>query len=136
MRFRDLVVLGALLAIVLTAWSTNPALRQAVANDQADTYFVFIFRRGSAWVEGTGMRQQPSLNGHFAHMQKLQDAGQLVLGGPFTDETGVLGVLRVNGLDEAKRLVQADPMVRARVVEAEVHPWRPSVAGCVGKGAH
>ena len=88
MRTRELVVLGALLALALTAWSTNLADQPVVANDQKDAYSVFILRRGPAWVEGTAMRQQPSLNGHFAHMQKLQDAGQLVLGGAFTDEMG------------------------------------------------
>ncbi len=100
--------------------------------DQA-SYFVFIYRPGPAWVKGKTVREQPSLAGHIAHMTKLEENGQLVLGGPFKDDSGAMGVIVFEDLEAAEKAVEDDPMVQTKVVTAEVHAWHPAVTGCVAK---
>ncbi len=84
-------------------------------------------------MKGKTVREQPSLEGHFTHMTKLEQNNQLVFGGPFKDDSGAMGVVVFEDLVEAKKAVASDPLVQAKVVTAQVHPWHPAVAGCVKK---
>lgn len=85
-------------------------------------YFVFIHRPGPNWVEGKPVEEQP-LDEHFTHMTDLEDRGILVLGGGFLDGAGAMGVLKTETLDEARKLSEDDPSVKAGIVITEVHPW-------------
>jgi len=72
---------------------------------------------------------------HLARLQALQDAGKLLLAGPFpavdsTDPgtagfTGSLIVAEFDSLEDAKAWAQADPYVEADVyAQVEVKPFR------------
>jgi len=60
----------------------------------------------------------------FVHDQTM--AGKIAVGGEFLaqDSRPLRGVIifRV-GLDESATLIQADPIVKAGVLRAEIHPW-------------
>ncbi|HVP61192.1 MAG TPA: YciI family protein [Myxococcaceae bacterium] len=63
---------------------------------------------------------------HLGHLQAMARAGKLVVAGPFDDQTDP----RMRGLciyhaplEEARRLAQEDPAVRAGRLEVEVLSW-------------
>lgn len=126
-----IAALGMLGYIASVASFAQIADRAGANSKNPGSYFVFIYRPGPAWVKGKTVREQPSLAGHFAHMAKLQESGQLVLGGPFKDDSGAMGVIVFEDLEAAEKAVEDDPLVRAKVVTAEVHAWHPAATGCV-----
>jgi uncharacterized protein YciI len=67
---------------------------------------------------------------HLAYLSSLRDSGQLVVNGPVTDHADEslrgLAFYRAGSLEEARRLAEADPAVRAgRLVIEVMHWWCP-----------
>lgn len=67
---------------------------------------------------------------HLANIQRMAEAGQLVLAGPFLDEGPVRGlyVFDVETVEEARRLTETDPAVQAGRLMMELRPWYGSAA--------
>ena len=86
----------------------------------------------------TGPRRMPDgearkamFAGHFANIGRLAKAGKLALAGPFEDsKDGWRGlfVFAVDGVDEAKKLAETDPVIVNGEMVAEYHPWYGSAA--------
>ncbi|MFZ5656663.1 MAG: YciI family protein [Pseudomonadota bacterium] len=93
-------------------------------------------RRYVLAVLKTGPRRMPDgeaamFAGHFANMERLTKEGKRVLAGRFvSDPAGWRGlfVLAVEGVDEARRLTESDPVIREGGMVAEYHPWYGSAA--------
>lgn len=61
---------------------------------------------------------------HRAFLDELRAAGRLELAGRFSDRSGGAYLLRgIETLDEARRLVAADPLVTARASDLTVFEW-------------
>jgi uncharacterized protein YciI len=60
---------------------------------------------------------------HAAHLADLDRRGTLVLAGPLLGRFGGLIVLRVDSLDEARRIAEEDPMVRGGFQSYDVVTW-------------
>ena len=62
---------------------------------------------------------------HLSHLADLHEAGHLLAVGPLADPGGELRGLSLLGVDvdEARRLCDADPAVRAGVFLLRVLPW-------------
>jgi len=68
-----------------------------------------------------------------AHLQNIKDLasqGKLLVAGPFMDNTELEGVfiLNVTTVEEAQKLVNTDPAVKAGILIMELHPWYGSAA--------
>lgn len=48
---------------------------------------------------------------HVEHLRRLDDAGRLVLCGPFLDFKGGMVIFRAENIDEARRIAASDPFV-------------------------
>ena len=61
---------------------------------------------------------------HAAYWSEHVAAGRTLLFGPVADPAGVwgLGILEVDGDDEARRLVDADPAITSGLGTYELHP--------------
>ena len=61
---------------------------------------------------------------HLAYIRSQVEAGRLVLVGPLTEESRLRGiaVIQAGSLEEAQRVANGDPLVRAGHLETEVHP--------------
>jgi uncharacterized protein YciI len=105
---------------VLGTKPTNPNTR----------YFVFQYAPGPAWLKSKPVSEQP-LNKHFDYMKKLEAEKILLLGGPFKDASGAMGIIQTSSLEEAKRIIEKDPAVKEEVVLGEVRAWHAAVGGCV-----
>lgn len=67
---------------------------------------------------------------HLDNIGRLAKEGKLVLAGPFMDEGEVRGIyiFCVTSVEEAAKLTQTDPAIKAGRLEMELHPWYGSAA--------
>jgi uncharacterized protein YciI len=67
---------------------------------------------------------------HMANIQRMADAGDLVLAGPFMDKGELRGIyiFNVETVEKAKELTETDPAVKAGRLIMELHPWYGSAS--------
>jgi uncharacterized protein YciI len=89
-----------------------------------ERYSLVILRRPAnapPVVDAAALQRQ-----HLGHLEAMARAGKLVVAGPFDDQTDPrmrgLCIYRTS-IDEARRLAQDDPMVKAGRLEVEVLSW-------------
>lgn len=115
------------MAIVALIAPSGVAAQQAQAASTVPgpaPLFLLIYERGPAWIEGKPMRQQ-KLGEHVAYMQKLIEEGRVVAGGPFGGDAGGMAILRASSLEEAQRVLDADPSLLNGTFIASVKQWTP-----------
>lgn len=67
---------------------------------------------------------------HMKNITKMAEDGKLVLAGPFMDNSEIRGIyiFDVKTIEEAQKLTETDPAIKAGVLEMELHPWYGSAA--------
>ncbi len=62
---------------------------------------------------------------HLKNIMRLAAGGKLIVAGPFLDDTDIRGIFifNVESVEEAKKLTESDPAVKAGVLIMELHPW-------------
>ncbi len=86
--------------------------------------FVVIYTPGPAWLAGKSVPEQPFFREHGRYMQQVFAHRQLIMGGPFLDNQGGLGILDVANEAQAYEILAHDPAVLAKVFQPHLHPWR------------
>ena len=82
--------------------------------------FVIIGHDGPDGQEKRKLHRQA----HLDRMAPLDQAGKVLLAGPFTDKVGSLIVLDMASLDDARAFMEADPYVTHGVfARYEIHPF-------------
>ncbi len=69
--------------------------------------------------------------GHMKNIGRLADSRQLIVAGPFNannDDFRGLFVLNVSNLEEANKLLQTDPAIKADLLYPVLYPWYGSAA--------
>jgi uncharacterized protein YciI len=120
------------LAPAATAPAYDAALAQRLGADARGMrrYVLAILKSGPQRMP-EGEARKALFAGHFANIQRLADAGKLVLAGPFEDSADGwrgLFLLAVEDVDEARRLTATDPAIEHGEMVAEFHPWYGSAA--------
>ena len=95
-----------------------------VPTDMTTVYLVFLIK-GPSWTPEESEELDRLQIKHLAHLKKLKDGGQIIINGPSPggDHLRGVSVYRVDSLEEAKALAEADPAVQAGRLAVEVHPW-------------
>jgi uncharacterized protein YciI len=106
----------------------DAALAKKVGADKMGMrrYVLAILRTGPRDGEVKGGERQEMFKGHFANINSLAGQGKLAIAGPFNDpEKKMRGlyIFSVDSVDEARRLLEADPTVKAGIFVAEYVPW-------------
>ncbi len=73
---------------------------------------------------------------HMENIGRLAKEGKLALAGPFLDNGELRGIyiFNVESVEEAKKLTETDPAIKAGSLVMELHPWYGSAAlGFVNK---
>ncbi len=87
-------------------------------------YFMVFLHSGSERSQdsATAIRIQ---NAHLNHLDSLGQAGFITMVGPFGDTLSPRGIAiyDTETADEAKKMAEADPAVRANRLRVEVRPW-------------
>lgn len=60
---------------------------------------------------------------HCAHLDRLREQGVLELAGPFSDRSGGAYLVRVDSLDAARAIADADPVHTTGASRVTVHEW-------------
>ena len=72
-----------------------------------------------------------TFKGHLENINRLANLNKLVVAGPMgANEKNYRGIfiLNVKSLDEARTLLETDPAIQEKLLEAELYPWYGSAA--------
>jgi uncharacterized protein YciI len=83
-----------------------------------------LLQRGPKPVPA-GWESSPLRKEHIAYVQSLLASGKVIIAGPIKDDPQLAGVLIFNtkSAEEARNLVNGDPVVKAGHFTPELHPW-------------
>lgn len=107
-------------ALALRAEETKPAPKFEMT-----TYYFALLTAGPNAGTGTPEERAKIMSGHLANIQRLADAGKILVAGPFADDGAWRGIFiyKCASLEEAQALAATDPAVQAGRLKAEIHPW-------------
>jgi uncharacterized protein YciI len=88
-------------------------------------YVFGLLVKGPNWTPGETEENKQLQAAHMANINRLAEAGKLVLAGPFKDGGDRRGVFifKADTLAEAQALADTDPAVRAGRLRLELHRW-------------
>jgi uncharacterized protein YciI len=108
----------------------NPADRPGF-----EQYALVLMKRGDHWNPNAPEFKEV-MKQHFAFVKQMTDQGNIAIAGqfPFSDQGGLreVAIFRV-GTEQAGKLTQDDPTVKAGLVKTEIHPWG-TVTGVLASG--
>lgn len=121
---------------LLPAQSSNPQYDKALADSLGGDdygmkmYTFVILKTGPSPIHDKKIRDS-LFTGHMANINRLADMGKLVVAGPFETNTHQyrgLFILDVKSTEEAKALLDQDPVIHSKLMEAEIFQWYGSAA--------
>jgi len=100
---------------------------QAEPELQLESFQLVMLQRPAAPREYPPEKLEEIQTAHLAHLGAMAKAGKMVVAGPFGDQPDEklrgLCLYRVGSLDEARRLAEDDPAVKAGRLEVVVWTW-------------
>ena len=88
------------------------------------TYALVFLKKGPNWTAQDSPEVRRIQQGHLGHLVRMTKEGKMLVAGPFTDGNDPLGIcVYVTSVEEARRLAEEDPAVKAGRVAVEVRPW-------------
>ena len=107
--------------------SSSPASASAAPPAGLESYQLVLLRRPEHPREYAEDKLEEIQTAHLAHLRELAKAGKLLVAGPLGDQPDPrwrgIELFRVETLEEAKRLAEEDPAVKAGRLEAVVMTW-------------
>ncbi len=132
-RSDSLVWVGICLGFLLLLPAEGSELDVPEGDRPGKDYYVFLYAPGPGWVAGSPTIEQPFVQGHFNYMDKLTSEKVLIIGGPYKDDSGAMGIIEASSLEQARKIMESDPLVKNGTVTLDVRPWFPAVTGCIEK---
>lgn len=89
-------------------------------------YVLAILKTGPNDSTVTGDARTKAFRGHFDNMVRLSNDGKLAVAGPFGKNDKAfrgLFILAVSTVEEAQKLAETDPAVKAGIFVVEYVPW-------------
>jgi uncharacterized protein YciI len=117
---------GHLSAEVHGPWLIEPsAIHDPAEPPGFEQYTVVLMKRGDNW-NPNAPEFMDVMKQHHAFVKRMTDQGNMAIAGPFpfSDQGELRGVaiFRV-GAEQTAKLTQDDPIVKAGLLKAEIHPW-------------
>lgn len=94
-------------------------------------YVLCILKTGPNDAKIKGKERDVAFAGHMANISRLADEGKLTVAGPFGANTlsfRGLFIFDVSKVEDAKKLVETDPAVKAGIFVYELVPWYGSAS--------
>lgn len=79
------------------------------------TLFVIFWTKGEKWTSPS----DENFLAHINYIHKVHEEGKALLGGPFSDNSGSMTLLRVNTEAEAKEIIANSPGTKSGVAKGE-----------------
>ena len=86
-------------------------------------FLVLLRRAGPAWDPSRPMEEQSEWPAHAEFMNRLVDAGFVVLGGPLADEERVVQAIEAESEDDVRATLARDPWSGSHLVIESIEPW-------------
>lgn len=125
------------ISLDLRAQSKNPDYDAELAgkvgaDDYGMKHYVIAFLKTGPTHIADQAESEKLQMAHLQNILKLANDGKLIVSGPFLDKGDIRGIFIFNvaTVEEAKKLTDSDPAVKAGVLIVELHPWYGS-AGLV-----
>ena len=105
--------------VLLVSGTLAPSL--AEPEHEMTTYYMGLIYRGENWTAERTPETMRIQKEHLANISRLAKTGELLLAGPFGDDTDLRGifVFEVDSLEKAEELVRTDPAVKAGRLRGE-----------------
>ncbi len=100
------------------------------ADDYGMKKYVMAFLKVGPTKLTDSTARKELLMAHLKNIGKLANEGKLIIAGPFMDDQPIRGIyiFNVSTIEEAKKLTETDPAIKAGTLEMELHPWYGSAA--------
>ena len=105
-----------------------------ISNWNADSYgmkqYVMAFLKTGPNRDQDSATAAQIQNAHLENIGRMAENGDLLLAGPFLDNSDIQGIyiFNVSSLEEAKKLSESDPAIKAGRLVMELKPWYGSAA--------
>jgi len=93
------------------------------------TYIMVFLKEGLTKLKDSVARAELQ-NAHLKNIMRLAAEGKLIIAGPFLDDQEIKGIFifNVSTIDEAQKLSETDPAIKAGTLIMELHLWYSSAA--------
>jgi uncharacterized protein YciI len=123
-------------SFILSAQNQNREYDSTLAkNLGADDYgmksYIFVILRTGPNKLEAGHKRDSLFTGHMNNINRLAEAGKLVIAGPFgVNDKSYRGIfiLNVKTKEEANELLKSDPTIKEKIFETELYEWYGSAA--------
>ncbi len=115
---------GRLAVEVHGPWATRPgSIHETSTPNILEKYTLLLVKQGDRW-DPKAPDFQSIVKQHLAYVTNLMDQGKLAVAGPFQDGGALKGIFIYSAsLEEAMKLENEDPAVKAGEFKIEAHPW-------------
>lgn len=116
--------------LILTLFSNAAFGQKEFSIQEGDTtfimkeyYFCLLTRGPNTGLDSLELATLQQ--GHMEHLNAMAESGKLLIAGPFGDNGSWRGILILDAgnIEEARDLVNQDPMIKAGRLIGEIHPW-------------
>ena len=100
------------------------------ADDYGMKNYILVLLKSGSNTSVDKVTQDSLFHGHMNNILRLANNGSLVVAGPFgkNDVYRGLFILNVTNFDDAKKLLQTDPAINAKLLEPEMYLWYGSAS--------
>jgi uncharacterized protein len=111
--------------LIVAAFACGVAAQDRKPQFEMTHYVVGFFHKGPSWAAEQTDETRSMQEAHLANFGKLAEAGKLIVAGPFGDNGDLRGMLifKLESVDEARKLMDADPTLKAGRLTLDLHPW-------------
>jgi len=114
----------------------EPLAKELGADDYGMRKYVIAFLKRGPNRTKDSVKAVELQKAHMTNIGRLAKEGKLAIAGPFLDNGDLRGIyiFNVETIEEAKKLTESDPAIKAGSLIMELHPWYGSAAlGLVNK---
>jgi uncharacterized protein len=100
------------------------------ADDYGMKQYVMAFLKAGPNRPKDSVARMELQKAHLKNITRLVNKGKLIIAGPFMDDQPIRGIFifNVTTIEEAKKLTETDPAIKAGSLVMELHPWYGSAA--------
>jgi uncharacterized protein YciI len=113
-----------LVILLITSYTITAQEKSSEKKYEMKTYYLVFLKKGPNRSQDstTVYKLQEQ---HMSHLNKMADEGKMDICGPLMDNTDIRGicVYNVATKEEAEKLANDDPMVKAGRLMVEIHPF-------------
>ena len=121
---KKLQIILALLFIVISS-SINAQENKTIEQKfEMKTYYLVFLKKGDTRTQDS-VAVKKLQEQHMAHLTKMFEDGKMDICGPLLEDIDIRGICiyNVTTKEEAEKLANEDPMVKAGRLKVEVHPF-------------